>query len=80
MGLTIPQAFTKTYLGISTALACAIMMFLFLFLFTVFGEGASNFTGVGRLCIQLAPGVLFLCAMLCNDLVIRSRENPLRSH
>ena len=80
MGLTIPQAFTKTYLGISTALACAIMMFLFLFLFTVFGEGASNFTGVGRLCIQLAPGVLFLCAMLCNDLVIRGRENALRSH
>ncbi|CAA0111994.1 Uncharacterised protein [Halioglobus japonicus] len=73
MGLTIPGAFTKTYLSISAALLCAVLMFLFLFLFTVYGAGASNFTGVGRLCIQLAPGLLFLSAMLCNDLLARSR-------
>jgi hypothetical protein len=72
MGLTIPGAFTKTYLGISVALICAVVMFLFLFLFTVFGAGASNFTGVGRLCIQLAPGLLFLSAMLCNDIFVRA--------
>lgn len=73
MGLTIPGAFTKTYLGISIALACAVGMFLFLFLFTVFGAGAAKFTGVARLCIQLAPGMLFLCAMLCNDVLVRAR-------
>ena len=28
----------------------------------------------GRLCIQLAPGLLFLCAMLCNDLLRRNRR------
>ncbi len=71
MGLTIPGGFTKTYLGISTALACAVSMFLFLFLFTVYGAGASNFTGVARLSIQLAPGLLFFCALLCNDLLER---------
>ena len=75
MGLTIPGAFTKTYLSISAALLCAVLMFLFLFLFTVFGAGASNFTGVGRLCIQLAPGLLFLSAMLCNDLLRRHRDS-----
>ncbi len=73
LALTLPAAFTKTYASISAALLCAVVMFLFLFLFTVFGAGASNFTGVGRLCIQLAPGLLFLCAMLCNDLLTRGR-------
>jgi hypothetical protein len=73
MGLTIPGTFTKTYLGISIALACAVAMFLFLFLFTVFGAGAAKFTGVARLCIQLAPGLLFLSAMLCNDVLVRAR-------
>jgi hypothetical protein len=79
IGLTIPGTFTRTYLGISVALACAVGMFLFLFLFTVFGAGASNFTGVARLCIQLAPGLLFLSAMLCNDILVRARlkrSNP----
>ena len=75
MGFTIPGAFTRTYVGISVALTCAVLMFLFLFLFTVFGAGASNFTGVGRLCIQLAPGLLFLSAMLCNDLLVRGRNS-----
>lgn len=78
MGLTIPGAFTKTYLGISVALTCALMMFLFLFLFTIFGVGAANFTGVGRLCIQLIPGLLFLAAMLCNDLLSPVRNKSSR--
>ncbi|MCB1704991.1 MAG: hypothetical protein KDI17_09010 [Halioglobus sp.] len=73
MGFTIPGAFSRKYQGISVALACAVLMFLFLFLFTVFGAGASNFTGVGRLCIQLAPGLLFLCALLVNDLLVSGR-------
>lgn len=79
LGLTIPGTFTKTYLGISVALACAVGMFLFLFLFTVFGAGASSFTGVARLCIQLAPGLLFLGAMLCNDILVRARMNRRQS-
>lgn len=72
LGLTIPGAFTRTYLGISVALASAVGMLLFLFLFTVFGAGAANFTGVARLCIQLAPGLLFLCGLLCWDLLARA--------
>jgi hypothetical protein len=74
VGLTIPGAFTRTYLGISVALACAVAMFLFLFLFTGFGYGASNFTGVARLCIQLAPGLLFLCALVCKDFLARAND------
>ena len=74
IGLAIPGAFTKRYLGISIALSCAVVMFLFLFLFTIFGAGAANFSGVGRLCIQLTPGLLFLCAMLCNDLLNPTRD------
>lgn len=77
MGLTIPGAFTRKYLGISVALTCAVLMFLFLFLFTVFGAGASNFTGVGRLCIQLAPGLLFLCALVSNDILVAARSREL---
>lgn len=75
MGLVIPGAFTKRYLGISVALSCAVVMFLFLFLFTIFGAGAANFSGVGRLCIQLVPGLLFLSAMLCNDLLNPAESN-----
>jgi hypothetical protein len=71
LGLLMPGAMTRTYLPISVALAAAVMAFLFLFLFTGFGVAASDFTGVGRLSIQLAPGLLYLCALLCNELLIR---------
>jgi hypothetical protein len=76
IGLIVPGALTRTYIGITTALACAVGLFLFVFLFTEFGAGASNFTGVGRLCIQLAPGLMFLCAMLWNTLLSRDSVSP----
>lgn len=71
LGLLMPGAMTRTYLPISVALAAAVMAFLFLFLFTGFGVAASDFTGVGRLSIQLAPGLLYLSALLCHELLIR---------
>ncbi len=60
LGLLMPGAMTRTYLPISVALAPLSLAFLFLFLFTGFGVAASDFTGVGRLSIQLAPGLLYL--------------------
>jgi hypothetical protein len=71
LGLIMPGAMTRTYLPISVALAAAVTAFLFLFLFTGFGVAAADFTGVGRLSIQLAPGLLYLSALLCNELLTR---------
>lgn len=71
LGLVMPGAMLKSYLAISAALGSAVGLFLFLFLFTGFGWGASNFTAVGRLSIQLAPGLLFLSALLFNELMRR---------
>jgi hypothetical protein len=65
----LPGVRTRAYLGVIIALACAVLLFLFLFLFTEFGAGASTFTGVGRLCIQLFPGLLFLAMLLVNELL-----------
>jgi hypothetical protein len=66
------EAHTRAYLGVIIALGCAVVLFLFLFLFTEFGAGASTFTGVGRLCIQLFPGLLFLSTLLVNELLMKS--------
>lgn len=74
LGLLSPGALTRRYPGLVVALSCSVGLFLFLFLFTAFGEGASNFTGVGRLCIHLFPGLLFLCALLANELLIPDRS------
>lgn len=71
LGLLLPGALTRRYLGLAIALACALLLFLILFLFTEFGAGASNFTGVGRLSLHLFPGALFFCALLCNELLAR---------
>ena len=71
LGLRMPGGITTTYLGISVALGTGVMAFLFLFLFTGFGVAASDFTGVGRLSIQLAPGLLYLSALLSNELLTR---------
>lgn len=71
LGLTLPYSVSRSYQGLATALASALAIFLFLFLFTVFSQGASNFTGVGRLSIQLAPGLLYLTALLCNEVLTR---------
>lgn len=73
LGLLLPGAYTRTYLGLVIALSCALVLFLFLFLFTEFGAGASNFTGVGRLSMHLFPGLMFLCALLGNALLTRNR-------
>jgi hypothetical protein len=74
LGLTLPTAVTRTYRGIASALASAVAIFLFLFLFTVFSQGASNFTGVGRLSIQLVPSLLYITALLCNEVLTRGRR------
>ncbi len=71
LGLLMPGALTRTYLEIAVALGTATIAFLFLFLFTGFSVAASDFTGVGRLSIQLAPGLLYLMALLCNELITR---------
>jgi hypothetical protein len=73
LGLIMPGAITRTYLGISAALGTAVVAFLFLFLCTGFGVAASDFTGVGRLSIQLAPGLLYFSALLCNELLASDR-------
>lgn len=76
--LFIPGATSGAYLPVSTALAAALGLFFYLFLFTGFGEAAMDFTAVGRLSVQLAPGLTFLCALLVNDLLGRDgiRYNP----
>ncbi|MAT95077.1 MAG: hypothetical protein CME59_21110 [Halioglobus sp.] len=73
LGLVMPGAITRSYLGLTAALATAVGAFLFLFLFTGFGWGATNFAAVGRLEMHLAPGLLFLCALLFEDLRRRGR-------
>lgn len=74
LGLIMPGAMTRTYLAISIALGSAVFAFLFLFLFTGFGLAAADFTGVGRLSIQLAPGLLYFTALLCNELLTRGQS------
>jgi hypothetical protein len=76
LGMFLPDINIKAYSEVIVTLTGAVALFLFLFLFTVFGEGASNFTGVGRLTIQLAPGLMFLCALMCNDLVNQRAKKP----
>jgi hypothetical protein len=71
LGIMMPGAMTRTYLEITVALGTAVIAFMFLFLFTGFGVAASDFTGVGRLSIQLAPGLLYLIALLSNELLTR---------
>jgi hypothetical protein len=78
LALLLPYSVIKTYRGIGTSLIISVGAFLFLFLFTVFWMGAANFTGVGRLSIQLAPGLMFLCALLCNEVLTRGNVWPAR--
>ncbi len=76
LGLMMPGAMTRTYLALTVALGTAVMAFMFLFLFTGFGVAATDFTGVGRLSIQLAPGLLYFIALLCNELLTRDSLKP----
>jgi len=71
LSLLLPLSVLKAYRGIATSLIIAVGAFLFLFMFTVFWLGSANFTGVGRLSIQLAPGLMFLCALLSNEILAR---------
>jgi hypothetical protein len=73
LGLLMPGAMTRSSLPLRAALSAAVMAFLFLFLLTGFGEAAADYTGVGRLSIQLAPGLLYLCALLCHELFDKNR-------
>lgn len=71
LSLLMPGALTRTFLPLTVSLASCVGLFLFLFLFTGFGWGAANFTAVGRLSIQLVPGLVFLAALLFNELLNR---------
>ncbi len=68
------------YLGITAALAAAVGLFLALFLFTGYASGAVRFTAVGRISMQLVPSLLFLAALLCNDVLTRERVKPPLKH
>lgn len=76
LALLLPVSVIKAYRGLATALLIAVAAFFFLFLFTVFSLGSANFTGVGRLSIQLAPGLMFLCALLSNEILVRNSVWP----
>lgn len=71
LGVLIPGGLTRDFLPLTVALASAVGLFLFLFLFTGFGWAASNYTAVGRLSIQLAPGLAFLGALLYHEVLER---------
>jgi len=73
LGLIVARRKTGGYLGITTALACAVGLFLVLFLFTGYASGAVRFTAVGRISVQLVPGLLFLVALLCNEVLTHNR-------
>jgi hypothetical protein len=76
LAVFLPLPVLRNYVGIGTTLAVCVGAYLFLFLFTVFSQGAANYTGVGRLGIQLMPGLVFFCALLCNEIVNRGITLP----
>lgn len=71
LGLLLPGALTRSYLGVTVALVCSGGAYLFLFIFTGFGVGAADFAAVGRLSIHLVPTVLFLCTLIYHELLQR---------
>jgi hypothetical protein len=71
LGVIMPGAMTKKFLGLTTTVACSVGAYVYLFIFTGFGEGAADFAAVGRLSIHLAPGLLFLCTLVYNELLCR---------
>ena len=71
LGLLLPGTVRKKFLGLSLALGVAAGSYIYLFLFTGFGWGASNFAAVGRLGIQIVPGLLFLCILIFNEHLCR---------
>jgi len=67
----------SAYLGIGTTLASAIGLFLVLFLFTGYAFGAVRFTAVGRISLHLVPSLLFLGALMWNEILRRQRLTAL---
>lgn len=75
VALLLRERIMRDHLGFLLALAAAAAAFLYLFLFTGFAGGARDLSGVGRLCLHLAPGLLFMTALFYRDLV-RSDASP----
>lgn len=69
VGLIVARRQGSRYLGITTVLVSAAGLFLVLFLFTGYASGAVRFTAVGRISVQLVPGLLFLVALLFNEVL-----------
>jgi hypothetical protein len=71
LGFALLKQKIGAYRGIVAALAFAIVLFLFLFTSTGYAVGAIQFTSVGRVGVQLVPGVLFLIALFTHAIVSR---------
>jgi len=69
LGLIRSGSRVNNYLGIIAALASAVGLFLILFLFTDYSGGAVRFTAVGRIAVQLMPGLVFLAMLLSRELL-----------
>ena len=75
--LLLARPDVKACIGIIGTLASAIGLFLVLFIFTRYASGAIRFTAVGRISVQLIPGMMFLALLLYNAL---SQRVPEREH
>jgi hypothetical protein len=76
--LLLARPGVKACIGIIGTLASAIGLFLILFIFTRYASGATGFTAVGRISLQLIPGMMFL-ALLLYDALSQKRV-PDREH
>ena len=66
--LVLARPGVKACIGIGGTLASAIGLFLILFIFTRYASGAIRFTAVGRISVQLVPGMMFLALLLYDAL------------
>lgn len=80
IGLIISRSKARSYRGITAALASAVGLSLILFLFTGYASGAIRYTAVGRISMQLVPSLLFLAALLCNEILTLDRVKPPPGH
>ena len=71
LGFALSKEKISAYRGIITALASAAILFLFLFTSTRHASGAIRFSSVGRVGIQLVPGILFLLALFTHAIFSR---------
>ena len=61
----------RSHVGFLLARGSAAAAFLYLFLFTGYAGGARDLSGVGRLCLHLAPGLMFMVAVFSRALLER---------